>query len=486
MGKPSPPNLTQTSGAPILIVGAGALGLAVAHALVYAGFDCCVVAPRVTNGVASQAAGAMIDAFGEMDHIANSLDRQRLDIKVKAQRFYGSWLETLEAQSGLPIFRQTGLFLIGNSQGGDDRLQLQRIRQEMEAYGEPYHQVNPKDVPGLEPQPAYPVYESLFLEQAMTVDSAHLLAALEQANQNSNHYQRLDDRVVTIDSPTESGQPTWQVTTAHGVVLQAETLILCAGAHSFDVLGSTLHQKAHLPPLYFGRGSGCVVRPDRSFPYGLRTPNRPLASGYHLVPRADGRVYFGANNFFGTDLHLNTSQGSTIADLHSLFDGVIKQLNRHLAQATLERSTWGLRPVTPHDYPLIGTTSLPGLLVATGTHRTGIHYAPLFAQWILHAVQGKPPTPEALAFSPQALADLPTPTPTLQDGVQALVGSLLSSSGQLPYDHGQKLENLLMHLLSQNPEVQPSLLMETTGLREIPNLKSALQQLLHESQNTQP
>mgnify|MGYP003340818822 CR=1 FL=1 len=112
------------SSSPIVVVGGGALGLSVAYFLGQAHLPTMLIAPPDRNGVASLAAGAMIDAFGEMDQIHSDLDRLRLTVKVEAQRYYPHWLERLAAESGLAITQQRGMFLIGNNYGADDRQRL--------------------------------------------------------------------------------------------------------------------------------------------------------------------------------------------------------------------------------------------------------------------------------------------------------------------------------------------------------------------------
>ncbi|MGA1409248.1 MAG: NAD(P)/FAD-dependent oxidoreductase, partial [Prochlorotrichaceae cyanobacterium] len=447
-----------------------------------------LIAPDQSNGVASLAAGAMIDAFGEMDQIHSDLDRLRLEVKVQAQQYYPQWLERLALESGLPITQQPGMFLIGNNQGADDRAQLEQVRQEMQRYGEGFETVDPQEVPGLAPHDRYPVQEALFLQGARTVDSAQLLRAIEQASQNGGNYSRLYDRVVEILPPAQSGAA-WQVKTEQGTILEAAAVVVCAGAYSLAVLGDTLAKQLDLPPLYFGLGSGCVVHNAPAIPYGIRTPNRPLAAGVHLVPRAGGALYLGANNFFGVDLH--QPLGTTLSDVHTLLEGAMHQLNTGLNRACLSTCTWGLRPVTPADQPLLGETAQSGLFIATGTHRTGIHYAPLFAQWLVAAIQGKP-VPQAQPFSPQAVKALPASTTSLQTAIKALVGSLLLPQGQIPYDRQQQLETLLEVLLKRSfPQVFPGADPELgavleTWLEQIPNPKPALVNLLKQVTTPQP
>jgi glycine/D-amino acid oxidase-like deaminating enzyme len=433
--------MTVTAAPPVVVIGGGSLGLTVAYFLGKAQIPTLLIAPRLSNGVASLAAGAMIDAFGEMDQITHALDRLRLDAKVEAQRYYPQWLEQLEEESGQSILRHQGMFLIGNQQGGNDRQQLQAVRQEMQHYGESFETVDPEGVPGLCPHARYPVYEALFLKGAMTVDSHQLLTAIEGAAHHNGYYRRLEQRVTELRPGHLNGH--WHIGTEAGEEITAEAVVVCAGAYSLKVLGESLAQP--LPPLYFGLGSGCVVKPTgEPLPHGIRTPNRPLGGGIHLVPRHGQRLYIGANNFFGTDF--NQPLGTSLRDIHTLVENAINQVNRTLQDAVLESTHWGLRPVTPSDQPLLGETVHPRLFLATGTHRTGIHYAPIFAQWIVAALQGSP-VPQAQPFSPQNIDHLPTPSATLEDGVKALFGSLLLPNGLLPYDGQAGLETFLQVLL---------------------------------------
>jgi hypothetical protein len=63
-----------------------------------------------------------------------------------------------------------------------------------------------------------------------------------------------------------------------------------------------------------------------------------------------------------------------------------RELNRTLRDTTIEDLRFGLRPISVQDAPFIGGTILPGLFLATGTHRHGIQMAPLIAHVVLAEV----------------------------------------------------------------------------------------------------
>jgi glycine oxidase len=62
--------------------------------------------------------------------------------------------------------------------------------------------------------------------------------------------------------------------------------------------------------------------------------------------------------------------------------------------------TWaGLRPWTADGAPILGATSVEGLLVATGHHRNGILLAPATARALADLALGAPPSLDLAPFS---------------------------------------------------------------------------------------
>jgi glycine oxidase len=63
----------------------------------------------------------------------------------------------------------------------------------------------------------------------------------------------------------------------------------------------------------------------------------------------------------------------------------------------------GLRPGTPDNAPLIGPTSIDGLLMATGHYRNGILLAPITAEIVAGMLAGLPAPDLAEGYSPRRL-----------------------------------------------------------------------------------
>jgi glycine oxidase len=113
------------------------------------------------------------------------------------------------------------------------------------------------------------------------------------------------------------------------------------------------------------------------------------------VPRADGRVVVGATvEEKGWD---TTVTAGAVRELLEDATEVIPALGEFELIETLAR----LRPGTPDNGPIIGSSALPGLVMATGHYRNGVLLTPITADAVAAAVVGEPIATVAEPFSPE-------------------------------------------------------------------------------------
>jgi glycine oxidase len=428
---------------PVTVVGTGIAGLAIAVELLQQDQPLSLIGPRHFDGAASPAAGAMIDTFGEIADMRGPLERVQLEARLSAQQGYGDWLAEITYHSGQTVFHVPGMFIVGNSGGDHDIEKLALMRTEMTRYQVPHDDVSPRAVPGLKSNVQFRAFDAIYMPTAMTVDSAELLAALQTLVSR-------DPRCDWIEEPATRLQHKgrhWLATTASGTEVLSQELILAAGAFSHALLGDPLWAEAGLPPLYYGRGASCIVTPTEPVPHGIRTPNRALACGIHMVPRSGGRLYLGATNLFGTD-STRATRGATVGELHTLLGVISTQLNTTLRNVSIEQIHWGLRPVTAHDHPLAGRTALDGLSVVTGAHRTGIHLAPLLARQMVAELLGSPPMTEPNPFAPSATQALLPQEKDFALGIRSLLATALYPDGAMPYNRAREVEVFIEELFT--------------------------------------
>ena len=66
---------------------------------------------------------------------------------------------------------------------------------------------------------------------------------------------------------------------------------------------------------------------------------------------------------------------------------------------------WGFRPCTPDEGPLLGTSGIPGLWLATGHHRNGVLLAAITAELLSQRIKPEPQDQGKENLAEQALLD---------------------------------------------------------------------------------
>ncbi len=259
-------------------------------------------------------------------------------------------------------------------------------------------------------------------------------------------YKRVDAEVATLTPRSGS----WRATLSSNLSVTAAGAVLAGGSRSTRCLSKDLADAAGLPKLYFGKGVSCILSGAPAVPHCIRTPIRAFACGIHVVPRpGDGNIYLGATNFVSDD-HEAESKVQP-AELHSLFDESIHQINTKFRTSRLETIRVGFRPITAFRRPVVGRTKLPNLFIATGTYRSGVLMAPLVASLIAKEMNVTPSFPVGVnPFAPTrevAAQGADEVRRLLEVGVRDLVAFLQEPRGHLPFNRGAELELYLRGLL---------------------------------------
>jgi glycine oxidase len=219
------------------------------------------------------------------------------------------------------------------------------------------------------------------------VDNRRLHAALMTAAVDGG-VRLIRDRIATI---TVARDRVVEVRTRAGERLASAVVVLAAGAWSRLIGG--LPDPA-VPP----------VRPVKGQTLRLRGPHGVLthvvrglvkASPVYLVPRTGGELVVGASSEeVGFDVR---PRAGAVYDLLRDACSLVPELD----QFEFTEVSTGLRPGTPDNAPLLGETTVGGLVLATGHYRNGILLAPVTGDGIAQLiVDGHPPSSIA-PFGPQ-------------------------------------------------------------------------------------
>jgi glycine/D-amino acid oxidase-like deaminating enzyme len=148
------------------------------------------------------------------------------------------------------------------------------------------------------------------------------------------------------------------------------------------------------------------VRPVRGQLLALAWVGTPLrrvtwSRRCYVVPWDDGTLLVGA-----TVEEAGFDERATVAGVHDLLEAAC-ELAPHAWTAGFRGARVGLRPATPDNLPVIGSSSqLPNLMYATGHYRNGVLLAPLTAQLVADAMLDNRIDPMLEVVRPSRFGDL--------------------------------------------------------------------------------
>ena len=372
----------------VIIVGSGAIAGSIAYQLACMGLQACRIGSLDRRHAASNAAGAMNGCFGEVTSglVSSAHGRLKIHMDYLAKMRWADWAAELARASGdnSSLFTAQGTHVVLNSAGMQaiDNENYKAIERTLINYNEPYESVDPESIDWLKPNELVRPLLSMFIQGEHAVNSHQLLSMLDAAftKEGGVILDRNVRRVLTEHNQTTG------VELENGERITAPRVVVAAGVQSLDVLAE-LPGIEGIPPLFAGNGVSLLLKlPEGStLPTSvIRTPNRAFACGLHCVPRGDGVLYVGATNIVKNRPQSNAS----VSDIQFLLECAYEQLNLDLYHAQILAVQVGNRPIPADGFPLIGECGVPGLWLATGTYRDGLHQSPLIADYVARGISG--------------------------------------------------------------------------------------------------
>jgi glycine oxidase len=345
----------------VVVIGAGVMGCASAHALATLGAKVTLLERAVPGAEASSAAAGILGAQVEsLDHPA-----QR-PMLVAARAGYAAWAELLQAETGISVgYRVSGVLKVARTAA--ELAQLRPHVEEQRAAGLRAELLDAKGALEAEPELNPAIAGAAYFPDDAQVDPPALLRALVAAIARAK--VTLVTGAVVQRVLVEREQCTG-VVLGDGI-LKADATILAAGSWSKMVPGVP----EAMPDVKPARGQMVLLeeRPPR-----VRTIL--FGSSGYVVPRGDGRV------LCGSTLELvGFRKEVTAGGVHSILETAMG-LAPGLATAPVSSFWSNFRPFVAAGGPLMGPSSLPGLFLATGHHRNGILLCKLTADLVADAV----------------------------------------------------------------------------------------------------
>jgi glycine oxidase len=354
----------------VAIVGAGVIGLATAWQLRRRGVTVCIIDPEPAHA-ATHAAAGMLAPVSE----ATYGETAQVQLATESVRRYGSFVADLESATGMQVgLRREGTLIVGADAG--DREMLADLHAFQTGLGLESTMLTGSECRVLEPMLHPQVRCGLLVTTDLSVDNRRLAAALLHALDADGDVlvrQRVDGLTVEADEATG-------VVLDDGTAISAGTVVVAAGPWTALVPGIPPTAQIQVRPVKGEiirlRATPTVSLPARSI--------RGLVNGQsiYLVPRADGELVVGATveeAGFDTTVRAGAVR-ALLRDARAVLPAV--------DELELVETIAALRPGSPDNLPIIGTSALPRLVYACGHSRNGILLAPITADLLCALLTG--------------------------------------------------------------------------------------------------
>ena len=372
------------SGTPdVVVVGGGAVGLAVAWRCATSGASVRVFDSSGGRG-ATWAAAGLLAPVTEVHYGEEPL--LRLNLQSAAR--YPEFVEDLEEASGSDTgYRRSGTLMVALD--ADENRAFDELFRFQAGLGLDVHRLTGRETRAEEPGLAPVVRGGILVSGDHQVDNRALLGALAAACRRAGATVATD----TVESIGVEGDRVVSVTGRLTGHVPCGIVVIAAGCWSGGIAG--------IPARSLPR-----VRPVKGQLVHLRDPaGKPPAqhnirgTEAYLVPRSDGRLVVGA-----TVEERGWDTTVTAGGVHELLRAAYELLPG-TAELELTETIAGLRPGSPDNAPLIGATGVEGLLVATGHYRNGVLLTPVTADAIAALVTEGALPPWAEPFRPTRFAE---------------------------------------------------------------------------------
>jgi glycine oxidase len=380
----------RSRSADALIVGGGIIGLSIAWRLAQRGQAVTVVDDDPAGG-ASRAAAGMLAPITEA-HFGEEI---LTALNLESARRWPAFAAEVEEASGASVgYRSEGTLAVAFDD--DDLAMLTELRAYHERLGLPGQRLRGRECRALEPLLSPLIRGGLFVESDHQVETRALTAALVTAARRSG-VSFAGERAERLDLDAGGGRAVG-VTLSSGVTVRAPVTVLAAGCWSATLPG--LPPEAR-PPVRPVKGQILRLGPADATAPKLSCTIRGIRRGrsIYAVPRGDGRVVVGA-----TVEEKGWDTAVTAGAVRELLEDVTEVVPA-LGELELVETLARLRPGTPDNGPILGPSPvLSRLVLATGHYRNGVLLAPLTADAVADAVEGRPLPAVAEPFSPNRFA----------------------------------------------------------------------------------
>ena len=372
----------------VLIVGGGTIGLSIGFELVRQGTPVTVFErDQAGRGTSYQAAGMLApDAEIEFE------ERELYDLNRESLRRWPDFAQRMEAASGQSVdYRNEGTLIVADDRDAAEA--LERLYEFQRGQGLDVEWLTGEEAKEIEPFVAPRLSAAVFAPSDHQVDNRRLIDALRTAFETEGGTLHEDTPVEAVVPDSEAPS----VRTADGERVVGGRIVVAAGVWSRELDGLTPDATPPVRPV-----KGQMIQMRRKRPFDLQHVVRGPEA--YLAPKSNGRVVLGA-----TSEEMGFDTTVTAGGLYDLLEGGWEVVPG-IRDLPVDETWAGLRPATRDHAPLLGETTAPGVVMATGHYRHGILLTPITAEEMARLIRTGETSDWLKPFSPLRFSEAGSPT----------------------------------------------------------------------------
>lgn len=372
----------------VLIVGAGTIGLATGFELVRRGTPVTIFErDKAGRGTSYQAAGMLApDAEIEFE------ERALYDLNRESLRRWPNFADRVESASGQSVdYRDEGTLIVADDR--DSAEALERLYTFQQEQGLNVEWLTGEEAREIEPFVAPRLSAAVFAPSDHQVDNRRLVDALRVAFEAEGGTLHENTPVEAVIPDAEAPA----VRTEGGERVSADRVVVAAGVWSREIDGLLPDAVPPVRPV-----KGQMIQLQRKRPFDLQHVVRGPEA--YLAPKSNGRIVLGA-----TTGEMGFDTTVTAGGLYDLLEGGWEVVPG-IRDLPVDETWAGLRPASRDHAPLLGKTTAPGVLMATGHYRHGILLTPITAEEIVRLIRTGETSDWLKPFSPLRFSEAGSPT----------------------------------------------------------------------------
>lgn len=360
----------------VLIIGGGAIGLAIGWRLARAGCSVGVFDRGRVGHSASWASAGMLSPLSEAQFEEEAL----LRLGLKAMEVYPDFVRELEAETGCCVgYRRDGVLMVGITQDDLEYLKF-RYRYQRDL-GLPVTYLSGAEAREKEPHLSAQVSAAVWCPGDHQVDNRQLTMALKRGVETAGGdiFERAEVDELLVDGTRVRGLRT------RDEVHTGDTVVLASGCWARLLPGLPDCAKPPVRPVR-GQIARLGMTPELALNTMVWYSRVATSTVAYLVPKNNGHLVLGATSEeMGFDA--DVTAGGMFELLRAAWEVV-----PGIYDLPIVESMAGLRPGSRDDAPILGQTPVEGLIMATGHYRKGILLTPLTALAIAEVIlEGRTP-----------------------------------------------------------------------------------------------